>query len=155
MANRNTELNGVNNDLVNLQSSTKLAIVLLGRDLTIRRFTAQTEKEFGLLALNVGRPIGHIRHNLVLDSEAGEAASLDLERLVDEVIANVREDIREVRDKAGRWYSLHVRPYMTLENKVDGAVLVDIDDLIRSQQAVTRARFRGEYDRDPAAARTG
>jgi two-component system CheB/CheR fusion protein len=103
MANRNTELNRVNNDLVNLQSSTKLAIVLLARDLTIRRFTAQAEKELGLLAVDVSRPIGHIRHNFVLDSETGEAPRLDLERLIDEVITNVREDFREVRDKAGRW----------------------------------------------------
>src|SRR6185437_2481210 len=38
MAGRNTELNRLNGDLVNLQSSTKLAILLLGRDLAIRRF---------------------------------------------------------------------------------------------------------------------
>ena len=34
MANRNAELNRLNSDLINLQTSTKLAIVLLGRDLT-------------------------------------------------------------------------------------------------------------------------
>ena len=33
MANRNAELNRLNSDLVNLQTSTRLAILLLGRDL--------------------------------------------------------------------------------------------------------------------------
>ena len=50
MANRNAELNRLNSDLINLQTSTKLAIVLLGRDLTIRRFSPQAEKQFNLLA---------------------------------------------------------------------------------------------------------
>ena len=50
MANRNAELNRLNNDLVNLQTSTRLAIVLLGRDLRIRRFSPQAEKQFDLLA---------------------------------------------------------------------------------------------------------
>jgi len=51
----------------------------------------------------------------------------------------VRESEREVRDKAGRWHALRVRPYLTLDNKVDGAVLVlvDIDALKRTQEDIT------------------
>ncbi|MGH7858871.1 MAG: ATP-binding protein [Candidatus Binatia bacterium] len=47
---------------------------------------------------------------------------------------SVRE--REVRDHEGRWYSLRVRPYKTLENKIDGAVLVlvDVDRLKRARE---------------------
>ena len=54
MANRNTELNRLNADLNNLQTSTKLPMVLLGRDLTIRRFTPPAEKIFNLLATDMG-----------------------------------------------------------------------------------------------------
>ncbi|EAR21039.1 PAS domain S-box protein [Nitrococcus mobilis] len=146
MANRNTELNRLNNDLANLQTSTGLAIVLLGRDLTVRRFTEQAGEQLGLLASDVGRPIDHIRHNLVLDPVAGEASSLDLERLADEAIAHVREVVREVRDSARRWYSLHIRPYLTLDNKLDGAVLVllDIDARKRSELAIAEARDYAE-----------
>ena len=41
---------------------------------------------------------------------------------------------REVRDKDGRWYSLRLRPYKTLDNRIDGvvAVLVDVDALKRA-----------------------
>jgi hypothetical protein len=69
MANRNTELNSISNDLANLQSSTQIAIVLLGRDLAIRC-------------------------------------------LAERVIANVREEKYEARDKTRHWYSLRIRPYL-------------------------------------------
>ena len=44
---------------------------------------------------------------------------------IDRVV--VRE--REVRDAQGSWYSLRIRPYKNIENRIDGAVLAlfDID----------------------------
>ena len=148
MTNRNVELNSLNSDLVNLQSSANLAIVLLGRDLTIRRFGPKAEKQFDLRVADLGRPIGHVRHHLVLGDATG--TPLDLEGLIAEVIAGEREQGREVRDKGGRWYSLRVRPYLTLDNQVDGAVmvLVDIDTLKRSEHAVreSEARYRAIFE---------
>jgi two-component system, chemotaxis family, CheB/CheR fusion protein len=170
MANRNTELNRLNSDLVNIQTSAHLAIVLLGRDLAIRRFSAQAEKQFNLLATDVGRPFSQVRHNLVFEvgravpsaprtasdvQRRGEGDGCrttapyqapDLESFIAEVIASVREREWEVQDKDGRGYSLRVRPYFTLDNKVDGAVLVlvDINDLKRNEQAVAAARDYAE-----------
>ena len=94
MANRNAELNRLNSDLINLQTSTKLAILLLGRDLTIRRFSAQAEKQFNLLATDIGRPIGRIRHNLDL---------ADLEDLAQECH---RQHPRERARSAGQGWTL-------------------------------------------------
>jgi two-component system CheB/CheR fusion protein len=133
LASRNTELNSLNSDLINLQTSTKLPIVLLGRDLTIRRFSPQAEKQFNLVATDMGRPFGKVRHDLDLP---------DLEAFVSEVIDSVRERECEVRDKQGRWHLLHVRPYLTLDNKVDGAVLVlmDINAIKESERSVIAAR---------------
>ncbi|WP_414660590.1 chemotaxis protein CheB [Horticoccus sp. 23ND18S-11] len=137
MTNRNTELGRLNNDLTNLQTSTQLVIVLLGRDLTIRRFSAQAEKQFGLMATDVGRPIGHLRHNLQVP---------DIESLITGVITHVRQFERDVRDKDGRWYSLRVRPYLTPDNRVDGAVLVlvDISALKRTEQVVKEEHEHAE-----------
>src|ERR1051326_3751383 len=172
-AHRNTELSRLNSDLINLQTSTNLGILLLGRDLTIRRFSAQAEKQFNLLASDVGRPIRSIRHNFVFPREgssrsrhageahfsaeshslsrpAGSAAAAggadDLEALLGEVIATVRERECQVQDKEGRWYALRARPYFTLDNKVDGAVLVvvDITDLKSTQREIKAARDRAE-----------
>ncbi|MDL2717961.1 MAG: CheR family methyltransferase, partial [Acidobacteriota bacterium] len=111
MSNRNVELNRLNDDLVNLQAAAEVAIVLLERDLNIRRFGPYAEKQFDLQVSDLGRPIGHLRHNLVLGvlGDAPESA-LDLESLCAEVVSGVREQELEVRDKSGRWYSLRVRP---------------------------------------------
>ena len=51
------------------------------------------------------------------------------------MIETVSGKEREVRDQQGRWYSLRMRPYKTLENQIDGAViaLVDIDMLSRAR----------------------
>jgi two-component system CheB/CheR fusion protein len=159
MSNRNVELNRLNNDLVNLQASAKLAIVLVGRDLTIRRFSPQAEKQFDLMVPDLGRPLSHLRHGLVeierappsdtkrrAEMSASREVPLDLDGLVAGVITEVREQECEVRGRDDRWYSLRVRPYMTLDNKVDGAVLVllDIDALKRSEQAVAAARDYAE-----------
>ena len=154
MASRNTELSRLNNDLVNLQTSTTLGIVLLGRDLTVRRFSAQAEKQFNLMAADVGRSIQSIRHNFIFQ-ERGQSATDghdDLEALLSDVIAEVREREREVRDKEGRWYSLRARPYFTFDHKVDGAVLVvvDITDLKRTEMEIKAARDRAEATVDTA-----
>ena len=144
MSHRNIELNVLNNDLVNFQNSTRLVVLLLGRDLTIRRASPQAEKQFGLLAADMGRPIGHIRHNLVLADDTN--IPLDLEAFCVEVMSSATEREREVLDQAGRWHSLRGRPYTTSDENVDGAVLLllDIDELKQSEQAVAAARDYAE-----------
>ncbi|MGH8535582.1 MAG: chemotaxis protein CheB [Gammaproteobacteria bacterium] len=137
VARHNVELNRLNSDLKNFYLSLNQAIVLLGRDLTIRRFTPPADLVFNLLATDVGRPLSATKHNLDYP---------DLEQLITEVIHTVSAREREVRDKAGRWYSLRVHPYLTLDNKIDGAVLmlVDIDALKRSEQDIKTARDHAE-----------
>ncbi len=137
MASRNVELARVNSDLFNLQSSAKLAIVLLGRDLTIRRFTPEAETEWGLMASDIGRPIAVLRHPLEIQN---------LELIVQEVIKSVREKGCEVRNRQGRHFFLRVKPYLTIDNKVDGVVLVlvDVTELKRTEAEIRTARTYAE-----------
>ncbi|MEO8427835.1 MAG: PAS domain S-box protein [Verrucomicrobiota bacterium] len=137
MVSRNAELNRLNSDLNNLHISINTAILLLARDLTIRSFTPLAQKMFNLLATDVGRPVGGIKHNLDCP---------DLERLLMEVIQTISIREREVRDKDGRWYELRARPYITLDNKVDGVVLVlvDIHALKQGEQHIKHARDYAE-----------
>lgn len=133
MVNRNTDLNWANADLSNLQASLHTAIVLLDRNLAVRRFTPQAEQIFNLLATDLGRSLSGVRHTLQLP---------DLERLLRIVIDTVSVLEREVQDENGCWYTLRARPYLTLDNRVDGAVLmlVDIDQLKRSELSISAAR---------------
>jgi two-component system, chemotaxis family, CheB/CheR fusion protein len=125
---RNSELARVNNDLVNLLSGVGIPIVMVSRDLRIRRFTQPAEKAFNLITTDVGRPISDIKPNLVLDDLSGQIAR---------VIDSLAPYEGQVQDTAGRWYSLRIRPYITLDSKIDGAsvVLVDIDSIRRQMQA--------------------
>lgn len=124
---RNVELNLLNNDLFNLLSSVQMAIVIVGQNLRVRRFTPMAERVFNLLPTDIGRPISDIQLNLSIP---------DLAPLLAEVIGTATARECEVRDRQGLWYSLRIQPYRTLENKADGAVimLVDIDMLRRARE---------------------
>ena len=129
---RNAELARINDDLVNLFGSVNIAIVMVSRDLRIRRFTTPAEKLLNLMGHDVGRPIDHIRPNVEVP---------DLGRHLAEVISTLAPKDLEVQGREGRWYSLRLRPYITVDNKIDGAVLaiVDIDEIKRSTIQVSRA----------------
>src|SRR5712692_8124725 len=130
--NRNFELTEANTDWVNLLSSVNIAMVMLGRDLRIRRITPRGGQRFGFLPTDVGRPITNIRPNIDVP---------DLEQVILEVINTGSAKEREVQDREGRWYSLRILPYKTLEDTIDGAVLtlVDINDLKNNLEEIKQS----------------
>lgn len=122
---RNAELARVNSDLVNLLSGVGIPIVMVGRDLRVRRFTPLAEKFFNLIPTDTGRPISDIKPNLV---------GVDLAPLIAGAIDTINPFEAEVRDAAGKWFALRIRPYVTTDQKIDGAsiVLLDIDRFKRT-----------------------
>ena len=125
---RNAELNRVNNDLVNLIESIQSAVVMLGPDLRIRRFTPSAETLLNLIPSDVGRPLAEIKFNL--------DGLPDLESLLNAVLDTAGNRECEVRNKQRRWYSLRLRPYRTVDNLIDGVVvtLVDVDAMKRAHE---------------------
>jgi two-component system CheB/CheR fusion protein len=138
---RNDELTRVNSDLTNLLGSVDIPIVIVGSDLGVRRFTPRAEQLFNLIPGDVGRPIGQIKPNFATD---------DLEGLIRETVETISSREREVQDRSGRWLSLRIRPYKSLDNRLDGAVLsvFDIDAAKRHQAFVEHSRdhFRAIVD---------
>ena len=141
--NRNLELSRSNDDLINLFASVNMPIVMLGPDLRIRRFTPPAEKLLNLIPADIGRPIADIK--------VGVGAE-NLEKMALDVIESVTVHESEVQDRAGRWHSMRVRPYRTLENRIDGVVIlfVDVDNLKRAEQAVRESEARFELLADSA-----
>ena len=139
LGSRNLELGLLSSDLGNLLASTHVPIILVGADLRVRRMTAVSERILNVAPSDVGRPIGDLR----LSSEVP-----DLERLLREVIETLAPQEREVTARDGRWYSVRVRPYRTVDNRIDGAVIsfVDIDALKRGLE---QARAIVETVREP------
>jgi two-component system, chemotaxis family, CheB/CheR fusion protein len=134
---RNVESTNVSNDLQNLLSSINIPILMVSGDLRIRRFTPAVEGIFNLIYTDVGRSLSDITHKLNLP---------DLEELILEVIRTLNWKVQEVQDREGHWYDLRIRPYRTIDNKIDGAVvlLVDIDVLKQSAQELMEAKIYAE-----------
>ena len=112
------ELALANNDLKNLLDSIDIAVVMLGSDLRLRRYTPPAAKVLNLIPGDLGRPIGDLRPNIIAP---------DLEQLLRSAVDDLSFVQKEVQDREGRRYELRVRPYRTAENRIDGAVLTVIE----------------------------
>jgi two-component system CheB/CheR fusion protein len=125
LQNRNIELGTANSDLVNLLANVNIAVVMVGNDLRVRRFTAPAQKLMNLIAADRGRRLTEIRSNIEIE---------DIDRVVQSTIDKAILQEREVQDREGHWHMMRVRPYKAGDNKVDGAVISfqDIDVFKRS-----------------------
>jgi two-component system, chemotaxis family, CheB/CheR fusion protein len=138
---RGIEQSQTNNDLVNLLGSVEIPIVMLASDRTVRRFTPLAGKALNLIPTDVGRPLSDLKLNFT--SPSGE---IDVEEMVSLAIETMTSEEIEVQDRKGHWFRLQVRPYKTIDNKIDGAVLalVDINDLKLYLNEVKAARSEAE-----------
>lgn len=126
-----TDLSRVNNDMNNLLAGTGIATVFVDHDLHILRFTPAATRIINLIQSDMGRPVAHIVSNLV----GYDQLSQDIQRVLDTLIP---VDV-EVQSKAGKWFAMHILPYRTLENVIEGAVItfVDIESAKQAQIALT------------------
>jgi len=113
------DLSRANNDMNNLLAGTGIGTIFVDHQLRILRFTPAVTQVINLILTDVGRPVGHIVSNLV-----------GYDRLEDDVQAVLRDLIpREagVQTKAGARFVLRIRPYRTLDNVIEGAVITFVD----------------------------
>ncbi len=115
---RNDELAQLNNDLSNLLNSINLPMLMLNCDLRIRQFTSGAKPLLNVIDSDIGRPFTNLRPNLEIPG---------LEKIVLDVIENVVPHTLEVKDINGFLYSVNIRPYMTADHRIAGAVLVFIN----------------------------
>jgi two-component system CheB/CheR fusion protein len=112
------ELSRSNNDMKNLLNSTDIATLFLDGDLLVRRFTTQTSKLIKLIPADAGRPITDIATELDYPSLADDAR---------EVLQTLVFKEKQVSSRDGRWFTVRVLPYRTLENVIDGVVITFTD----------------------------
>ena len=126
MQNRNDELSKANSDLSNLLSSVNIPIVMLGNDFRVRRFTPMAEKVMNLIPSDIGRPLTDIKPNV---------KTPDLRQAIQRTIDSLEIQEFRVEDNDGGCYSMRIRPYRTLDNKIDGVVMIFLDiDSRRAKQ---------------------
>lgn len=115
---RVADLELAHGDIHSLLESTQVAMLLLDRDLIVRRFTALAVKLVNLRESDIGRPIAHLT-TLFRGADLPSAAHDVLETL------EPREQPVVARD--GRCYTMRVTPYRTRRHLIAGAVVVFID----------------------------
>jgi two-component system, chemotaxis family, CheB/CheR fusion protein len=131
------DLSRANNDMNNLLAGTGVGTIFVDTQLRIQRFTPAVTQVINLILTDVGRPLGHIVSNLI-----------DYDRLIEDlqaVLENLVPREIEVQTKAGQWFSLRIRPYRTLENVIEGAVITSFD--------ITEMRLGREAQRQSDALR--
>jgi two-component system CheB/CheR fusion protein len=121
----NNELKGhledmarAHSDLQNLMAATEIATLFLDRELRIKRFTAGVETLFNIMPGDRGRPLTHLTH--LLDYP-------DLTTDARRVLRTLVPLEREVRHTQDGWFLARLRPYRTVEDRIEGVVITFVD----------------------------
>jgi two-component system CheB/CheR fusion protein len=124
------DLSRANNDMNNLLAGTGVGTVFVDLDQNITRFTPTATQLINLIQSDIGRPLGHLVSNLLVYDRLGEDVREVLDSLIPKEI--------EVQTKAGVWYSMRIRPYRTIDNVIEGAVItfVEITEQKRVQESL-------------------
>lgn len=133
LQNKLIDLSQANNDMSNLLAGTGIATIFVDHRLCILRFTPAATRIINLLQVDIGRPVGHIVSNMVGYSS--------LVADVQAVLATLIPKELEVQTAEGKWYTMRILPYRTLDNVIEGAVLtfVDITEMKKSHELVQKA----------------
>ncbi|WP_378954927.1 CheR family methyltransferase [Pelosinus sp. sgz500959] len=135
---RNDQLAQATGDIQNLFRSIKMTVIMLDKDLRIRRFNSGAEKMFRLIPTDIGRPLTDIKPQMDLGN-----FEEDIHQVMETLV--VKES--EVSDHDGGWYSLQIRPYRTSDNRIDGVVVLffDISEINALKTSLKLAQDAYEY----------
>ena len=112
------EISRSHSDLENLMSATEIATLFLDRELRIRHYTPGMRQLFNIVPADHGRPIKHFTHTLLYDRFFDDA---------EEVLRTLVPIEREVRGEADGWFLLRMRPYRTIEDRIEGVIFTFVD----------------------------
>jgi two-component system, chemotaxis family, CheB/CheR fusion protein len=136
------ELETSNNDLKNVLASNEVATLCLDRDLRVKWFSPAARGVLGLIAGDIGRPIG-----MFGTAPLGEVMISEARTVLDRQ-APIQS---EVQGEKERWYLRRTLPYLAEDNQIDGVIVTftDITDSRRNveERARNLRRFAFELTR--------
>jgi two-component system CheB/CheR fusion protein len=107
-----------NDDMKNLLNSTEIATLFLDMELNIRRFTDQVTRIFKLRTSDIGRPFT----DLVTDLQYPE-----IDNHTRQVLRSLTSIETAIETHDGRWFTVRIMPYRTLDDRIDGLVMTFTD----------------------------
>ena len=128
-----SELAGLNDDMANFLATTLVGILMVDRDLNIRKFTEYVSTEFNVVQHDVGRSLRSITYHF---------AALDLMQLCRSVLETMVPIEQNCVSVSGKTYLVRIAPYResssgrfgesevetkTAERKVKGLVITFVD----------------------------
>jgi two-component system CheB/CheR fusion protein len=130
---RVTDLSQTYNDMNNLLAGSNIGTVFVDHQLRILRFTPAASEIINLIPSDVGRPVRHTVSNMVGYDNLVADIKVVLKTLVPKEI--------EVQTTEGKWYTMRLQPYFTLDNVIEGAVItfVDITEMKATRDALEKA----------------
>jgi two-component system, chemotaxis family, CheB/CheR fusion protein len=128
---KNAELTGLNNDVYNLLASTEIGTIFLDLEMQVRRYTPAIRSIYNFLPGDIGRPISHFLSTLLYDHLIED---------IREVLSTLIPKSIEAQSKDDVWYLINIKPYRTLENVIDGAVITFVD-ITRQKQSEALQRL--------------
>lgn len=105
-------------DLQNLMAATEVGTLFLDPSLRIKRFTPPIAELFSVTPSDEGRSITDFTHRL---------RYAELEADARRVLKDLAPIEREVESQQGRWFLTRLRPYRTLDDRIDGVVVTFVD----------------------------
>ena len=129
------ELSRASSDMRNLLDSTDIATLFLDKDLNVRRFTSLATKIIKLIPADVGRPITDLASDLRYPELAEDAR---------EVLRTLAVAEKQIATRDGRWFSVRVMPYRTLDDRIDG-VVITFTDITAAKKLEAKLRDRQSF----------
>ena len=102
------ELAAVNDDMTNFLSTTLVGIIMVDRNLNIRKFTEYIASEFHVADQDVGRSIRYIAFNF---------ATIDLIALCRQVLSTMKPIEKNCASVTGKTYLVRIAPYKAIERE--------------------------------------
>ena len=127
------DLSRANNDMNNLLAGTGIGTVFVDHQLRILRFTPAASQIINLIPSDQGRPVAHIVSNLI----GYNTLVADLQSVLNTLVSRAVD----VQTQDGRWYTMRIQPYRTLDNVIEGVVItfVDVSELKQAEAALRKS----------------
>jgi two-component system, chemotaxis family, CheB/CheR fusion protein len=141
LKNKLESVSSAHNDLRNLTMATEIGTMFLDSELRIRMFTPPVVNLFNITDNDIGREITDFTHRLRYDGMEGDARR---------VLRDLTPIETVIGSDEGRSYIMGVRPYRTIEDRIEGIVITFVDITARlgaeRQSRESEERYRTLFD---------